>query len=457
MRNVVLWVVFFLVATNAFGRSPNIVLIFTDDLGYQDVGCFGAPNIETPNLDRMAEEGMRMTSFYSMAPICSASRAGLLTGCYPPRVGVTGVYFPRHRVGLSPKEDTIADVLKRAGYATACVGKWHLGHLPTYLPTSQGFDSYYGIPYSNDMDKLNGRANDLDTNWKKRTFRTWNVPLLKNEVIIERPTNQNTITKRYTQQAINFIEANKDSPFFLYLAHSMPHIPLFVSDDYYVDDPQSAYAATVEELDWSVGQILDQLKKTGVDNDTLVVFTSDNGPWLSMKHHGGSALPLRDGKFTTYEGGMRVPFIARWPGSIPRGQSTDEIGAACDLLPTFAKLASAELKADRKIDGVDIWPLLSGKTSQSPREEFFYFRGGGRLQAVRDSKWKLRLGSTKGKGNKQKIIPPELYNLADDVSEANNVADAHQDVVERLKNRAKLFADEIRKNRRPEGRLAAAE
>ena len=436
---------------NLYGRAPNFVLIFTDDLGYRDVGCFGAPEIATPNIDRMADEGLRMTSFYSMAPICSASRAGLLTGCYPPRVGVTGVYFPRNRVGLNPKEHTIADVLKSKGYRTACIGKWHLGHLPKFLPTSNGFDSYFGIPYSNDMDRRKGIKNELDKNWRQRTFSTWNVPLLKNEVVIERPVNQNTITKRYTKRALEFINENKEEPFFLYFAHTMPHIPLFVSDDFYVEDPHLAYKATVEELDWSVGQIVDRLKRLGLDDDTLIVFTSDNGPWLSMKHHGGSALPLRAGKFTTYEGGMRVPMIARWPGRIKQGSETDQMGAACDLLPTFAHLAETSLASDRQIDGVNIWPLLSGTTDTSPRKEFYYFRGGGNLQAVRSGNWKLRLATTKGRGDKRKEIPAELYNLSSDISEANNVAEEHPEIVSSLTQLALAKAAEIKNNARPEG------
>ena len=237
-------------------EKPNIVLIFTDDQGYQDVGCFGSPNIDTPHLDSLAWAGMRMTSFYSMAPICSASRAGMLTGCYPPRVGTTGVYFPRHDVGLNPQEHTIAEVLRDQGYATACVGKWHLGHHPEFLPTSQGFDEYFGIPYSNDMDRQTGQKNDLDNAWRNRDFSKWNVPLMRNTQIIERPANQTTLTKRYTEEAVKFIRKNQQGPFFLYLPHTMPHIPLFASPKFYTGDPAGAYQACIEEIDWSVGQVM---------------------------------------------------------------------------------------------------------------------------------------------------------------------------------------------------------
>ena len=282
--------------------KPNFIVIFTDDQGYQDVGCFGSPNIRTPNLDRMAVEGMRFTDFYSAAAVCSPSRAALLTGCYPPRVGITKVLFPRDNIGLNPEEVTIADVLKGEGYATACIGKWHLGHLPEFLPTSNGFDSYLGIPYSNDMDGVQGKNKNLDRAWREKDYSPWNVPLMRNEEEVERPADQTTLIERYTEEAVGFIKGNKRKPFFLYLPHTMPHIPLFVSDEFYKEDPQKAYKATIEQIDWSVGQVLRAVKDIGADERTLVIFTSDNGPWLSKKHHGGSALPLRDGKFSTYEG-----------------------------------------------------------------------------------------------------------------------------------------------------------
>ncbi len=332
-------------------RTPNFLLIFMDDQGYQDVGVFGSKTIKTPNLDNMAKEGMKFTDFYSLAPVCSPSRAGLMTGCYPPRVGITGVLFPHHNIGLNPEETTIAEILKTKGYATAAVGKWHIGHLPKFLPTNHGFDSYFGIPYSNDMDGVKGKNRNLDRAWIERDISPWNVPLLRNTKEIERPVNQNTIIERYTQEAQQFIRSNKDKPFFLYMPHTMPHIPLFVSDKFYTKDPKKAYIRTIEEIDYSIGQVMKTLRETGVDDNTVVIFTSDNGPWhLKLRHHGGSALPLRGAKFSTWEGGMRVPTIMRWPGKIPAGSVCSEVAAACDILPTFAKPAKAALP-HRKIHG----------------------------------------------------------------------------------------------------------
>ena len=423
--------------------KPNFIIIFTDDQGYQDVGCFGSPNINTPNLDRMAAEGSKFTDFYSAASVCSPSRAALLTGCYPPRVSITKVLFPRDSIGLNPDEVTIADILKAQGYATACVGKWHLGHLPQFLPTSNGFDSYFGIPYSNDMDGVKGKNRNLDRVWQEKDYSPWNVPLMRDEKIIERPADQTTLIERYTQEAVRFINENKDRPFFLYLPHTMPHVPLFVSDEFFVADAHKAYKATIEQIDSSVGRVLEALKKAGVDKNTLVVFTSDNGPWLSKKHHGGSALPLRDGKFTTYEGGMREPTIMRWPGKIPAGQVCSEVCGTIDLLPTFAKLAEGEVPPDRVIDGKDIWPLMSSKPgAESPHKAYFYYRGNN-LEAVRSGKWKLR--------SRKKT---ELYDLQADISEKDNVAAEHPGVVKRLNYIMKEFDRDLKANVRPPGKAA---
>ncbi len=423
--------------------KPNFIIIFTDDQGYQDVGCFGSPNINTPNLDRMADEGSKFTDFYSAASVCSPSRAALLTGCYPPRVSITKVLFPRDSIGLNPDELTIADILKAQGYATACVGKWHLGHLPQFLPTSNGFDSYFGIPYSNDMDGVKGKNRNLDRAWQEKDYSPWNVPLMRDEKIIERPADQTTLIERYTQEAVRFINENKDRPFFLYLPHTMPHVPLFVSDDFFVVDAHKAYKATIEQIDSSVGRVLEALKKAGVDKNTLVIFTSDNGPWLGKKHHGGSALPLRDGKFTTYEGGMREPTIMRWPGKIPAGKVCGEVCGTIDLLPTFAKLAEGEVPPDRVIDGKDIWPLMSGKPgAESPHKAYFYYRGNN-LEAVRSGKWKLR--------SRKKT---ELYDLEADISEKNNVAAEHPGIVKRLTYIMKEFDRELKANTRPPGKVA---
>ncbi|MHC4330880.1 MAG: sulfatase family protein [Planctomycetota bacterium] len=423
--------------------KPNFVIIFTDDQGYQDVGCFGSPSIKTPNLDRMAAEGMKFTDFYSACSVCSPSRAALMTGCYPPRVGITKVLFRRDNIGLNPREVTVADVLKGQGYATACVGKWHLGHLPEFLPTSNGFDSYFGIPYSNDMDGVEDRDKSLDRVWRQKDYTPWNPPLMRDKEIIERPAVQTTLTERYTKEAVKFIHENKSKPFLLYLPHTMPHVPLFVSDEFFVSDVYKAYKATIEQIDDSVGQVFAALKTAGVDRDTLVVFTSDNGPWLSKKHHAGSALPLRDGKFTTYEGGMREPCIMRWPDKIPAGKVCGEICGTIDILPTFARLAGAKVPADRVIDGRDIWPLMAGtRGAKSPHDAYFYYRGTT-LEAVRKGRWKLRRSKKK----------TELYDLEADISEKNNLADNHPEIVERLANVMKEFDAELKANSRPPGKV----
>ena len=409
--------------------KPNFIIIFTDDQGYQDIGCFGSPLIRTPNLDRMAAEGMKFTDFYVAASVCSPSRAALLTGCYPPRVGVTRVLFPRDNIGLHPDEITVADILKAQGYATACVGKWHLGHLPQFLPMRQGFDSYYGIPYSNDMRIKRGDKSG--------------PPLMRNEDIIEHPANQATLTLRYTTESIKFITENKDRPFFLYLPHTMPHVPLFVSEKFKGKSKRGLYGDVIEEIDWSVGEILKTLKELGIDEKTLVLFTSDNGPWLSKRKAGGSALPLRSGKFTTYEGGMREPCIVWWPGRVPAGTECGEVCATIDLLPTFAKLAGGKAPSDRVIDGRDIWPLMAGKAgAKSPHEAFYYYKGG-KLEAARSGKWKLVLKKT-----------PELYDLDADISEKHNVADEHPEIVKRLTDMMEEFDRELKANTRPPGRAS---
>jgi len=412
----------------ASGDRPNFIIIFTDDQGYQDVGCFGSPLIKTPNLDRIAAEGMKFMDFYVAAAVCSPSRAALLTGCYPPRVGITEVLFPKDDVGLNVAEITIADILKARGYVCACVGKWHLGHLPEFLPSQQGFDYYYGIPYSNDMQIERGDKSG--------------PPLMKNDQIIEHPADQATLTQRYTKQAIKFITENKDRPFFLYLPHTMPHVPLHVSKKFKGKSKRGLYGDVIEEIDWSVGQIIKTLKKLGIDEKALVLFTSDNGPWLIKGENGGSALPLRDGKGTTYEGGMRVPCIARWPGKIPSGKVCYELCAAIDLLPTFAKLAGAKAPTDRVIDGKDIWPLMSGKlAAKSPHKAFYYYKGN-RLEAVRSGGWKLR-----------RVKETELYNLEVDISEKHNLASDRPKVVEQLTDMMRDFDRQLKASVRPAGKV----
>ncbi len=414
---------------------PNFIIIFTDDQGYQDVGCFGSPLIKTPNLDLMAREGMKFTDFYVGAPVCSASRASLLTGCYCHRVGVTGVYFPRSRAGLHPNEMTIAELLKKKHYATACIGKWHLGHLKPFLPTRQGFDYYFGIPYSNDMSiTINGRKGP---------------PVFRNEKMVEHPADQNTLTKRYTEEAIRFIVKNKSRPFFLYLAHTMPHVPLHVSKQFRGVSARGLYGDVIEEIDWSVGQILTTLRALRLQERTLVVFTSDNGPWLAKGEHGGCALPLRDGKFTWFEGGMRVPCIMWWPGKIPAGKVCREVAATIDILPTFAHLAGIPLPADRIIDGKNIWPLMAGKPgAESPHRAYFLY-----MRAVRAGRWKLHLPGSRTTVGPKKKLPLLLFDLSKDIGEKHNVADKYPTVVERLTRLLKDHQLEIRRHKRPAGRV----
>jgi len=413
-------------------RPPNVVLIFADDLGYADLGCFGAEQIKTPRLDRMAARGRRFTDFYVASPVCTPSRAALMTGCYPRRVGLArGVLFPHHDTGLNPDEVTVAELLKARGYATACIGKWHLGHREPFLPTNQGFDTYFGIPYSNDMG---GRGHG----GKKGRPP---LPLIRDTEVIEAPADQTTLTRRYTEQAVRFIGEHKDEPFFLYLPHTMPHVPLFRSPEFAGRSAGGVYGDVIEEIDWSTGEILDALKQHGVDDNTLVIFTSDNGPWLSKGDHGGSAGPLRGGKQSVWEGGMRVPCIVRWPGTVPAGTACDEVATAMDVLPTLAALAGAELPADRVIDGKVITPLLRGDPgAASPHEAFFYHTTGGELAAVRAGRWKLHLNSG------------ELYDLKDDIGEATDVAADHPAVVERLRDSAAAFDREVSRNSRPVGR-----
>lgn len=408
-------------------RKPNFVLIFVDDMGYGDLGCFGNEKIRTPSIDRMASEGLKLTSFYVASSICTPSRAALLTGCYPRRVGLgAGVIFPRHSKGLSADEITIAELLKDQGYATACIGKWHLGHEKPFLPTRQGFDTYYGIPYSNDMHhKFRGSKG---------------VPLMRDDQVIEQPADQATLTKRYTEQAVRFIEQHRDEPFFVYLPHTMPHIPLAASDKFRGQSKRGLYGDVIEELDWSVGQVLATLKRLGLDDDTLVVLTSDNGPWKSKGERGGSSGPLRGGKFSAWEGGYRVPCVMRWPGTIAKNTTSPTLATTMDILPTFAALAGATPPNDRTIDGHDIHRLLRNPAdAQTPYEAFFYHTSNGKLAAVRNGDWKLHL--KKG----------ELYHLDRDVGETTNVAADHPRVVDRLRKLAEAFEEEIAANARPVG------
>lgn len=421
-------------------RLPNIVLIFTDDQGYGDVGCYGAKGFETPNLDRLAKEGIRFTDFYVSQPVCSASRASLLTGCYANRIGIHRALGPDDRVGISSTETTLAELCKSKGYATGMVGKWHLGHHPQFLPTRHGFDSYFGLPYSNDMWPEHPEA-------KTGTFPP--LPLFDGEKVANpnvKAADQAKLTTQYTERAVQFITANKDKPFFLYVAHTMPHVPLFVSDKFKGKSKQGLYGDVIEEIDWSVGEILKSLDDNKLTANTLVLFSCDNGPWLSYGNHGGSAGPLREGKGTVWEGGVREPFIARWPAIIPAGAVCREPAMTIDVFPTIAKIIGAELPK-HTIDGKDIGPLLRGEPgAKCPHEAFFFYYEVGELQAVRSGKWKLMLphtfqtmegrelgkDGTPGKYRKIKIEKPELYDLDADRGETENVADQNPDIVKKL-------------------------
>ena len=437
-----------------FSKTPNFIVIFTDDQGYEDIGCFGSPKIKTPHLDKLAAEGRKFTSFYSANSVCSPSRAALMTGCYPTRVSVPGVLFPRHKEGLNPDEITIAELLKTKGYATSCIGKWHIGHKPKFLPTRQGFDSYFGIPYSNDMtidpeaklaaDIILREGFTLDRIKNEKPKKNL-VPLMRNEEVVEYPCDQTTLTKRYTEEAVKFIEKNENKPFFLYLPHTMPHIPLFASKNFKGKSERGPYGDTIEEIDWSVGEIMKTLRENNLDENTLVIYTSDNGPWKLKEGRGGSAYPLRGYKFQTYEGGMRVPCIMSWKGKIPSGTVCDEIGATIDLLPTFANLAGAKIPDDRIIDGKNIWPIISGKEGALSPHDIYYYYKGNRLESARQGKWKIRRS-----GKKSQSV--ELYNLEDDISESKNLSPKNPELIEVMLKKMDEFDKDLKLSQRPIGK-----
>jgi arylsulfatase A-like enzyme len=432
------------------------VIVFTDDQGYGDVGVYGATEFRTPNLDRMASEGARFTSFYVAAPVCTPSRAALLTGSHPVRVGLGHrVLFPYSNTGLHPDEVTLAELLKSRGYATGIVGKWHLGHHAKFLPTRQGFDTYFGIPYSNDMG---------NHRYARQKFVSPPLPILRNEKTIEQQPDQTRLTRRYTGEAIRFIRANKDRPFFLYLPHSMPHWPLAASTRFAGGSKLGIYGDAIEEIDWSVGEILETLRELGIDRRTLVIFTSDNGaslaPWQRRAYRPGSNGVLRAGKNTTWEGGMRVPAIMRWPGRIPAGLIQNELATAMDFLPTIAGLAGALTPDDRILDGKDVWPLMVGKAdARTPHEAFYYYRDE-RLQAVRSGPWKLHVYRPEW-GVGAQGHQPLLFNLDEDIGEKVDVAGVNAGVVKRLLGLAEIAREDLGdaaagrkgKNVRPVGRL----
>jgi arylsulfatase A len=446
---------FSLVGRDRPAALPNIIIIFTDDQGYADVGVFGAKGFQTPNLDRLAAQGCVFRNFHVAQPICSASRAALLTGCYPNRIGIHGALGPGSKTGINSSEMTLAELMKQRGYATAIFGKWHLGDFPQFLPLRHGFDHYFGLPYSNDMWPLHPDLVNLPANDERRKRGFPDLVMYEGDkVVIPQVTHadQNQLTTWYTERAVKFIEQNRAQPFFLYLAHNMPHVPLHVSDKFRDKTPRGLYGDVIEEIDWSVGQVMDALQRNGLENNTWVIFTSDNGPWLSYGDHAGSAYPLREGKGTDWEGGTREPCIMRWPGKIPAGTESWKMLMTIDLFPTIARLIHADLPRHR-IDGLDVWPIISGKTgARNPHAAYWFYYEVNQLQAVvtSDGRWKLQLphtyrtlgGRPGGHGGltvpyeQRKLEKAELYDLASDISESTDVADQNPKIVKQLEAEA---------------------
>ncbi len=372
-------------------QNPNIVLIFMDDLGYGDISCYGAALYKTPNLDKMAAQGVRFTSFMAAQAVCSASRAGILTGCYPNRVGISGALFPDSKIGLNPEEEIIPEVLKKRGYKSAAVGKWHLGYQQEFLPLQQGFDEYLGLPYSNDMWPVNYDGTPFSAQQRDKKFDFPPLPLIEGNVKIKEIStldDMSTLTTLYTEKAVRFITENKKNPFFLYLAHSMPHVPLAVLSKFKGKSEQGLFGDVIMEIDWSVGEVMKALEKNGLEKNTLVIFTSDNGPWLNFGNHAGSTGGLREGKGASFEGGQREPCIMKWPGHIVPGTICNKLASTIDLLPTLAAITHSPLP-EKKIDGVNILPLMLGDENANPRETFLYYYRKNSLEAVRKDNWKL--------------------------------------------------------------------
>jgi arylsulfatase A-like enzyme len=436
------------IASAAPARAPNIVIIYIDDMGYADIGPFGAKGYTTPHLDKMAAEGMKFTSFYSAQAVCSASRAALMTGCYSNRVGIAGALGPNSRVGISDKEMTLAQLCKQKNYATAIFGKWHLGDSRQFLPTRHGFDEYFGLPYSNDM----WPRNPTNPKWPP-------LPLIDQERVIDKDVTdavQNQLTTLYTEHAVSFIERNKDRPFLLYVPHTMVHVPLHVSDKFRGKTPRGLFGDCVEEIDWSVGEILGAIDKAGLDDDTFVFFCSDNGPWLCYGDHAGSAYPLREGKGTSWDGGVREPTLMRWPGHIPAGRTCDAPLMTIDIFPTVARLIGGKLP-DHKIDGLDISDVITGKTTKTPHDVLYFYYGQNNLEALRSGKWKLELprpysslngrpggyGGLPARYETLKIASPELYDLDTDPGQKHNMADQFPDVLEKMLAYAEQAREEL--------------
>jgi arylsulfatase A-like enzyme len=436
---------------------PNVVIIFVDDQGYGDLSSYGHETIETPNIDRLGEEGLRLTDYYAGQNVCTPSRAALMTGSYAKRVGLhNGVLFPHHDRGLNPEETTLADMLKEQGYATGAFGKWHLGSKAGLFPTDNGFDEWFGVPYSNDMARKRGTGHtssrNLDEDWEKHgeSWNRYNVPLIRAKAgeepeTLEQPMNQVTLTDRLTDAAVDFIERHQDEPFFVYLPHPQPHIPLYVSEERYDPDVRRAYELVIEHLDASTGRVLEKLEELGLAENTIVIYSSDNGPWLSKKHHGGTAGPLRSGKQHTYDGGHRVPFLIRWPQGLPAGEVFNGLMTNMDVLPTLAAATNAPMP-EKEIDGYNMLPTLRGE-APNPRTTYLYYSNKGELEAIRRGGWKLR---QTGKPEKKRT---ELYNLTQDVGERKNLAGAHPELVEELLTQMQAEDRRIEEGARPVGKV----
>lgn len=465
MKSKVANFLFIFFTTTCFAKTPNVVIMFMDDMGYADIGAFGAKSYPTPNLDKMAKEGRKFTDFYVTQAVCSASRAGLLTGCYNVRIGILGALGPKSNIGISPNEVTIAEICKQKGYATGCFGKWHLGHHKKFLPKQHGFDEYFGLPYSNDMWPYHPGV--LHLPMEERIKRWPHLPLIEGNKVINPKVSakdQEKLTTQYTERAVSFIEKNKDKPFFAYIPHSMVHVPLYVSKKFKGKSGAGLFGDVMMEVDWSVGQIMKTLKKHKLEKNTLFIFTSDNGPWLNYGDHAGSAAPLREGKGTMFEGGCREPTLAWWPGKIPANSVCKEPLMTIDLLPTIAEMIGAKLPGHR-IDGKNILPLMLSDDAKSPHKAY-YFYNGNQLQAVRQGKWKLHFphgyrtmaGKPGGTGGiptnySQAKIELSLFDLHQDIGESKDLKAEFPDIVTRLSELGKKFDEKLKKTKRQPGKI----
>lgn len=465
MNQKIVICLFLFFSTLLVAKPPNVVIMFMDDMGYADIGPFGAKDYPTPNLDRMAKEGRKFTDFYVTQAVCSASRAGLLTGCYNVRIGILGALGPKSNHGLNPNEVTIAEICKQKGYATGCFGKWHLGHHKKFLPKQHGFDEYFGLPYSNDMWPYHPGVLHLSMNER---IKKWpHLPLIEGNKVINPKVSgkdQEQLTKQYTERAVSFIEKNKDKPFFAYIPHSMVHVPLYVSEKFKGKSGVGLFGDVMMEVDWSVGEIMKTLRKHKLEKNTLFLFTSDNGPWLNYGDHAGSAAPLREGKGTMFDGGCREPTLAWWPGKIPANSVCEEPVMTIDLLPTITKMIGAKLPG-HKIDGKNILPLMLRNDAKSPQKAYFFYYGN-QLQAVRQGKWKLHFphgyrtmagkpGGTDGIPTKysQAKIDLALFDLDKDIGESTDLKAEFPEVVKNLSDLGKNFEQKLKKTKRPAGKL----